>query len=122
MKIYRLLPVAALALLAGCSGDNVSTFITPDPHAAVRWVNAVPDTIDMDYRIVDIVTNANEASVKYRGTSGGYRGVPPGTHRIRVFPSGTTTAARPWTFSSDFTCWTKLSCLFDVVVQKSGRL
>jgi len=93
MKIYRLLPVAALALLAGCSGDNVSTFITPDPHAAVRWVNAVPDTIDMDYRIVDIVTNANEASVKYRGTSGGYRGVPPGTHRIRVFPSGTTTAA-----------------------------
>ncbi|MEO7101841.1 MAG: DUF4397 domain-containing protein [Gemmatimonadaceae bacterium] len=93
MKIYRLLPVAALALLAGCSGDNVANLITPEPHAAVRWVNAVPDTIDMDYRIVDIVTNANEASVKYRGTSGGYRALPPGSHRIRVFPSGTTTAA-----------------------------
>jgi hypothetical protein len=23
--------------------------------------------------------------------------------------------------SRDFTCWTKLSCLFEVVVQKSGR-
>ena len=39
-----------------------------------------------------------------------------------TIPSGTTTAARPWILSSDFTCCTKLSCLFDVVVQKSGRL
>ena len=29
---------------------------------------------------------------------------------------------RPWILSKDLTCWTKLSCLFDVVVQKSGRL
>jgi len=93
MKVYRLLPVAGLVLFAGCSGDSVSTVITPEPHAAVRWVNAVPDTIDMDYRIVDVVTNANEASIKYRGNSGAYRAVPPGQHRIRVFPSGTTTAA-----------------------------
>ena len=93
MKVYRLLPVVALALLAGCSGDSVSSIINPELHAAVRWVNAVPDTMDMDYRIVDIVTNVNEASVKYRGTSGGYRALPPGQHRIRVFPSGTMTAA-----------------------------
>jgi hypothetical protein len=92
MKVYRLLPVTALALFAGCSGDNVATVITPDPHAAIRWVNAVPDTMDMDYRIVDIVTNANEASVKYRGSSGAYRALPPGQHRIRVFPAATTAA------------------------------
>ncbi len=92
MKVYRLLPVTALALFAGCSGDSVATVVTPDPHAAIRWVNAVPDTMDMDYRIVDIVTNANEASVKYRGTSGAYRALPPGQHRIRVFPASTTAA------------------------------
>jgi uncharacterized protein DUF4397 len=93
MKVYRLLPVAALALFAGCSGDSVSTLVTPDAHAAVRWVNAVPDTIAMDYRIVDVLTNANEASVAYRKTSGSYRAVPPGTHRIRVFPASTVAAA-----------------------------
>jgi len=93
MKVYRLLPVALLALFAGCSGDSVSTFVTPTPHAAVRWVNAVPDTIAMDYRIVDVVTNANEASVAYRGTSGAYRSVQPGQHHIRVFPASTVAAA-----------------------------
>lgn len=93
MKVYRLLPVALLALFAGCSGDSVSTLVTPAPHAAVRWVNAVPDTISMDYRIVDVVTNANEASVAYRGSSGAYRSVPPGQHEIRVFPDGTVAAA-----------------------------
>lgn len=92
MKVYRLLPAASLALFAGCSGDSVSHVVTPDPHAAVRWVNAVPDTMPMDYRIVDVLTNANEPSVAYRGTSGAYRQVPPGTHRIRVFPAGTTAA------------------------------
>lgn len=93
MKVYRLLPIAMLALFAGCSGDTVSTLITPDPHAAVRWVNLVPDTIPMDYRIVDVVTNANEPNIAYRGSSGAYRSVPPGQHHIRVFPSGLTAAA-----------------------------
>lgn len=92
MKVYRLLPVTALALFAGCSGDSVSQLVTPDPHAAVRWVNAVPDTMDMDYRFVDILTNANAASVGYRGNSGSYRALPPGAHHIRVFQAGTTAA------------------------------
>ena len=92
MKVYRLLPVTALALFAGCSGDSVSKLVTPDPHAAVRWVNAVPDTMDMDYRFVDILTNANAASVGYRGNSGSYRALPPGNHHIKVFQAGTTAA------------------------------
>lgn len=92
MKIYRLLPVAGLALFAGCSAESVSDVVTPAAHAAVRWVNAVPDTMPMDYRIVDVLTNANEPSIAYRGSSGAYRQVPPGAHRIRVFQSGTTAA------------------------------
>src|SRR3990172_10274646 len=35
--------------------------------------------------------------------------------------SGTTTAARPFCFKRVFTCWMKLSCLLDVVAQKSSR-
>src|SRR3990172_21934 len=35
--------------------------------------------------------------------------------------SGTTTAARPFCFKRVFTCWIKLSCLLDVVAQKSWR-
>src|SRR6266542_2067596 len=35
--------------------------------------------------------------------------------------SGTTTAARPLILRMVLTCWTKLSCLFEVVVQKSSR-
>lgn len=92
MKVYRLLPAASLALFVGCSGDSLSKNVAPDVHAAMRWVNAVPDTMPMDYRIVDVLTNANEASISYRGNSGAYRPVPPGTHRIRVFPAGTTAA------------------------------
>jgi hypothetical protein len=91
MKVFRLLPVAAIAL-AACSGDSTSNLVTPEPRAAVRWINAVPDTMPMDYRFVDIVTNANAASVAYRGTSGSYLALPPGSHRIRVFLAGTTAA------------------------------
>lgn len=93
MRVYRLLPIATLIVFAGCSGDNVSTLVTPDPHAAMRWVNLVPDTIPMDYRIIDVVTNANEPNIGYRGSSGAYRQVPPGAHHIRVFPSGSTVGA-----------------------------
>src|SRR6185437_15233649 len=92
MKVYRLLPVATAAVFAGCSGDSVAKVVTPEPHAAIRWVNAVPDTMSMDYRIVDIVTNANEPSIKYGASSGAYRSLTPGQHRIRVFPDGTTAA------------------------------
>lgn len=92
MKVYRLLPVAVGMAFVGCSGDSVSHLVTPAPSAAVRWVNVVPDTMPLDYRVVDVVTNANEASVAYRGSSGAYRRIPPGSHRIRVFLAGTTFA------------------------------
>lgn len=36
--------------------------------------------------------------------------------------SGTPTTARPWILSSDLTCGTKSSRLFDVVARKSRRL
>ena len=35
--------------------------------------------------------------------------------------SGTTMAARPFCFSRVLTCWRKLSCLLEVVAQKSSR-
>ena len=93
MKIYRLLPVAIVAAaIAGCSGDPASTLVQPEADALVRFVNAVPDTAVLDYRFVDIVTNASEPNLQFRGTtnpfsSGAYERLTPGTHRIKVFIS-----------------------------------
>ena len=47
-----------VAAVAACDDDPVSTEVTPDPSAAIRWVNAVPDTVAMDYRIVSAVSVA----------------------------------------------------------------
>lgn len=91
MKFDRLLPLVVL-IIAGCSGDSVSKLVAPSASAAIRWVNAVPDTMPLDYRVIDVVTNANEASIAYRSSSGGYRQLPPGSHHIRIFLAGTTAA------------------------------
>ena len=50
----------AVVGLAACSEDPISKEVTPAPFASIRWVNAVPDTVAMDYRIVDFASNASE--------------------------------------------------------------
>lgn len=127
MKVYRLLPVAVGMAFVGCSGDSLSHVVTPDASAAVRWVNVVPDTMPLDYRVVDVVTNANEASVAYRGSSGAYRRIPPGSHRIRVFLAGTTFAGNAPSVVSTVVLDTTLSftlnhyyTVFHVGYMKSG--
>jgi len=81
-----------VAALAACSDDPVSTEVSPEPSAAIRWVNAVPDTVAMDYRIVDYPSNASEPNLPFRASSGNWRIVPAGAHRIRVFFTNTTAA------------------------------
>jgi hypothetical protein len=51
-------------------------------------------------------------------SANGLPGAPPSKRAL----SGTTTAARPSIFKAVAMCWTKLSCLFVVVTEKSGRL
>jgi hypothetical protein len=82
----------AVAAIAACSDDPVSTEVSPGASAAIRWVNAVPDTVAMDYRIVDYPSNASEPNLAFRASSGNWRILPAGTHRIRVFFTNTTAA------------------------------
>jgi hypothetical protein len=46
----------------------------------------------MDYRIVDVPTNASEPNLAFRASSGNWRNLPPGTRHIRVFFTNTTAA------------------------------
>ena len=61
MQFSRALSIglAATALMA-CSEDPISKEVSPEASAAIRWVNAVPDTVGMDYRVVDYPSNASE--------------------------------------------------------------
>src|SRR6476620_5515464 len=79
MKFSRafLLGSAVLAV-AACKSDPVSTVVSPDASAAVRWVNAIPDTVGMDYRIVDYPSNASEPGLVFGASSGNWRIVPAG--------------------------------------------
>lgn len=84
---------ASLAL-AACSDDPVSREVAPEPSAQVRWVNAVADTVAMDYRFVTYPSNASQASLAFRASSGNWRRIPAGTHRVRVFFTNTTAAGQ----------------------------
>jgi len=54
MRLSRLtlLAVPAALALAACNGDDVTTETRP-PLAGVRYINAVPDTSRLDFRMVD---------------------------------------------------------------------
>jgi hypothetical protein len=90
---YRLPPalrvaVALLAtgLIAACSKDTGPTVNTLGPRARVRVINAIPDTIAMDYRFVDSVEAPIELGLVFRAASG-YQPFKVGTRKLRAFPA-----------------------------------
>jgi uncharacterized protein DUF4397 len=87
-----LLATFSVVAVAACSDDPVSKVVTPAPFSSIRWVNAVPDTVAMDYRIVDFPSNASEPSLAFGASSGNWRNLPPGAHHIKVFFTNTTAA------------------------------
>jgi len=101
MRTTKLFAVSLCAVaLAACSKDTDGVDVVLEPLAGVRYVNLVPDTGALDFRIVDIVRYApNQTSATFR-TGGNPSGVtttalPPhqpvlaGTRTIRVFKSHT---------------------------------
>lgn len=82
----------ALLAVVACSDDPVSTVVSPEASGAIRWVNAVPDTVAMDYRFISYPSNASEPSLGFRSQSGNWRIIPAGSHRVRVFFTNTTAA------------------------------
>jgi hypothetical protein len=92
----------AVAGVSACGSDVTTRVITPDPFSSIRWVNAVADTVAMDYRIVDVASNASEPNLAYRASSGNWRNLPPGAHRIKVFFTNTTAAGNDVSIVSQF--------------------
>jgi hypothetical protein len=87
-----LLATFSVVAVAACSDDPVSKLVTPAPFSSIRWVNAVADTVAMDYRIVDYPSNASEPNLAFGASSGNWRNLPPGAHHIKVFFTNTTAA------------------------------
>ena len=79
--------VCALGLAAcGCHPDAV-TNIPVTPTAGIHFVNAVPDTMQQDMRIVDIVSISGLFDADYRTYTMYYKGIEAGSREIKVFLS-----------------------------------
>lgn len=92
MRFSRVSICGGLLAVMACSSDPVSREVAPELSGAIRWVNAVPDTVAMDYRFVDYPSNASQPSLAFMGQSGNWRIIPAGQHRVRVFFTNTTAA------------------------------
>ncbi|MFL5488655.1 MAG: DUF4397 domain-containing protein [Gemmatimonadaceae bacterium] len=93
MRFTRMLMAAfSVAGLTACGSDDITKTVEPAPFSSIRWVNAVSDTVAMDYRIVDYPSNASEPNLAFRASSGNWRNLPPGPHHIKVFFTNTTAA------------------------------
>jgi hypothetical protein len=93
MQFNRMLLAAfSVVAVAACSDDPVSKTVSPEPFSSIRWVNGVADTVAMDYRVVDVATNASEPNLAFRASSGNWRNLPPGAHHVKVFFTNTTAA------------------------------
>lgn len=98
MRLLQVCALGALVTAVACGRDTGGTLQTPDPLAGLRYVNIVPDTGGLDFRVIDVVSNApNTYNATFR-TGGNPYGVstaflPPhfgvmaGTRQIRVFPN-----------------------------------
>ncbi len=76
--------LVATGVIAACSKDTGPTVNTLGPRARVRVINAIPDTIAMDYRFVDSVEAPIELGLVFRGASG-YQPFKAGSRRLRAF-------------------------------------
>ena len=77
--------VSLLALLGvACKRD--ATFTEPiPPYAAINFVNVIPDTNKLAFRVVDIVSNAGLYEAPFRNSSTFPVGIEAGARHIRVF-------------------------------------
>lgn len=89
MNRFRLLPACVLALaVVGCDDDGILGEQVV-PLASIHWVNAVPDTGQMDYRVVDIPSNAGMFDAVFRASEMFPEPIEAGQRDIRVFMSST---------------------------------
>src|SRR5437867_4130030 len=74
----------ALVALAGCKKD--ATFTEPiGDFASITWANLVPDTGQLDTRVIDIPSNAGLFRAPFRSSLIYPTGIEAGTRHIKVF-------------------------------------
>src|SRR5687767_14525849 len=85
-----LMTVLAFSIVACEIDDPGVTNNTPGPAALVRFINVGVDTGTVDLRFVDKVENLPTLQgVAFRGASGIFQRVDPGTRMARVFVNST---------------------------------
>ncbi len=107
MRFQRLIFAVILACGVTACAKNITGVTHPVPPLAyVRYVNAVSDTFNMDFRAVDQVQYSHPfLNVAFRGLGDGhYQGYQAGSRHVRVFldpaPSGVTIAVDPLVVST----------------------
>ena len=103
MNRLRLFVCGVAAIGLGCKKD--ATFSEPLPrYAAVTWLNAIPDTMQLDVRVVDIPTNATFMDADFRSGQPFPIALEPGAHQIKVFLSSSAdTVAKLFLLDTTFT-------------------
>ena len=93
MRVKRI-GVALIGMLAmGCKKDDGPFFAPQVPLAYTRFINAIPDTVGVDWRFIDFLENSPfEVQMPFRGFTP-YQGTAPGARHLRAFadPGGSPT-------------------------------
>lgn len=87
--------VLTVLFAAACGGGD--TIVTPEtPRAFIRFVNAMPDTLGVDFHAIDIVENVPYIATLFRDIKqAGYTPVASGSRHFREFlsnPNSSTSA------------------------------
>ena len=92
MRFSRVLALCLATVGTGaCKDDNgISDPVRLAPAATIRFINATVDTGTVDFRFIDKVENLPMLlGVPFRGTSGFFTRVAPGTRPVRIFVNST---------------------------------
>jgi hypothetical protein len=102
MRFQRLILAVILSCgVSACAKDVTGVTNTPPPLAYVRYINAVSDTFNMDFRAVDQVSYSPPfLNTLFRGLGdGNYQGYQAGSRHIRIFldpaPANTSVPVDP---------------------------
>ena len=79
---------SALLLISAACGDNTGVAEPAAPKAFIRFINALPDTLGVDFHAVDILENSPYIATTFRDIKqAGYTPVAAGTRHFREFLS-----------------------------------
>src|SRR2546423_521384 len=103
MNRLPLFVCCVVAVAAGCKKD--ATFTEPLPnYAHINWLNAVQDTMQLDVRIVDIISNASFTDLDFRSAQFFPLPIEPGARHFKVFLSSSAdTIAKQFILDTTYT-------------------